>query len=190
MPPQASSKRRSPLATAAILASAATAVFGLSWFIYTQLSSTDVDKVSQKARKRRRVLLVAEDPEEVLRVLSAESAQHDELTVLLYCQRLGPGQTEEQPREVPDDIMRQLQRRAAHVLRYETSTGVIHISRHLSPDLIVMLPSSEMQHAADIKDWVGQIVLCAAPSASAIVARNVAYVSPSEDGLLERAFAK
>ncbi|ORY85596.1 hypothetical protein BCR37DRAFT_243291 [Protomyces lactucae-debilis] len=186
MPGQAAAsiKRRSPLATTLAWASVGSLLLGLSYYLLTHLSS-DAGNASSSpnTRKRRKIAIAASDPEEVLRVLANAADINDDLTVLLYC----PSHSKQH--EVPSQIMRKLQSQVSHVLRYETSTGVIHISRHISPDLLILLPSSDAQHAAAIKDWVGQVVICAHTGPDQLLARNVTYVEPTESTLLVGALA-
>ncbi|CCG83872.1 protein of unknown function [Taphrina deformans PYCC 5710] len=51
-----------------------------------------------------------------------------------------------------------LQERCSYLLKHETVPGLTHIARHVSPDLVILLPSmSATVKVGEIKDWVGKV---------------------------------
>lgn len=145
---------RSTLQTRRILAICGTIACActlIGTYVYFSNSAPVVDAV----RAKKRVIVTSRSAEELLEFLSEQPEVSDEVYCALYSDAGEPELS--RPEEA---TMAALKARTTHVIRHEKREGVIHITRHISPDLIVVLPTmSEDFNTSQINQWVGQVAI-------------------------------
>lgn len=123
--------------------------------------------VANRPRTRKRVVIASQSPEEIQTFLTESSEVADEI----YCTVLVDTHSSQA------EQITALKRQGTHVIPHEKSEGLIHITRHISPDLIIVLPTiSDNFQTAQIYQWVGQAaILVDDGSRKPSTLRNVRY---------------
>lgn len=102
---------------------------------------------------------------QILDFLDSEATASDDVYITLLTTR-----------DEHDEDAELLNDYCSHLLRHEKSEGLTHISRHISPDLVILLPSISDEIELDkMKDWVGKIAVLSDSESSSLEATNIRH---------------
>lgn len=139
-------------------------------YLYLVSPSTELSS----ARRRRKVMVASSSATELLDFIPRHARDQDDL----YCTLLS-SPTSDTDTDTDTDAVN-LDDRCHYILRHEKLEGLTHIARHMSPDVLVILPSlAPSVDVTDIKDWVGSTVVVTTADIhheSGSADRNVKYV--------------
>lgn len=114
---------------------------------YLYFASPDATLSSSARPQRRRTILVSAASRHDFLTHIPESAKQDDEVYFVHLESNPDGSAE-------------LDGRCAYLLRHEKVEGLTHIARHMAPDVLIVLPSmAGSANIADIKDWVGKVIV-------------------------------
>lgn len=120
---------------------------------YVLLSASDASDAVK--HHKRKVLVAAKSLMELENFLSDAIDSSDDI----YCTLLQTGLTTAEKLS-PSNDPTSLRSKVKYLLAHEKQVGLYHMIRHISPELVIVLPSTSARFdAAEVKQWVHNIAI-------------------------------